>query len=57
MKKMNKSAEGVGSLWTLGELVSLAGDVTPDSETAMMLLRVLLGGRNVQISGNLNSSG
>ena len=57
MKKMKKSAEGVGSSWTLGELVSLAFDVTPDSETAMMLLRVLLGGRNVQISGNLNSSG
>ncbi len=57
MKKMKKSAEGVGSPWTLGELVSLAFDVTPDSETAMNLLRVLLGGRTVQICGNVNSSG
>ena len=57
MKKMNNSAEGVGSLWTLGELVSLAFDVTPDSETAMKLLRVLLGDRAIQLNVNLNSSG
>ena len=57
MKKMKKSAGRVDSAWTVGELVSLAFDVTPDSETAMDLLRVLLGGRTVQINGWLNSSG
>lgn len=57
MKKMKKSADRVDSTWTVGELVSLAFDITPDSETAMDLLRVLLGGRTVQINGWLNSSG
>ena len=57
MKKMTKSADRVDSTWTVGELVSLAFDITPDSETAMDLLRVLLGGRTVQINGWLNSSG
>ncbi len=56
MKKMKKSA-GVESPWTVGELVSLAFDVTPDSETAMKLLRVLLSGRNVQVNGWSNASG
>lgn len=56
MKKMKKSA-GVENAWTVGDLVSLAFDVTSDSETAMNLLRVLLAGRTVQINGRLNSSG
>ena len=57
MKKMKKSAGSVENPWTVGDLVSLAFDVTPDSETAMNLLRVLLGGRTVQVNDWLNSSG
>jgi hypothetical protein len=57
MKKMKRPAVGADNAWTLGDLVSLAFDVTPDSKTAMDLLRVLLGGRDIQINRGLNSSG
>ncbi|MFA6564153.1 MAG: hypothetical protein WCV00_19780 [Verrucomicrobiia bacterium] len=57
MKKMKNSAHGVHGPWTLGELVTLAFDVTPNRATAVKLLGVLLGGRAVQLGGKMNSGG
>ncbi|MBI5818158.1 MAG: hypothetical protein HZA88_04155 [Verrucomicrobia bacterium] len=52
MKKMKKSAHGAGSLWTLGELVTLAYDVTPNRASAVKLLGVLLGGQPIRVRTN-----
>lgn len=57
MKRMKSSAHGVHSPWTLGELVTLAFDVTPNRATAVKLLGVLLGGRAVHLRGKMNSGG
>lgn len=57
MKRMKKPTECGNSSWTLGELVSLAFDVSPDPETALKLLGVMLGGRAIQFSDELKSGG
>lgn len=49
MKKMKNSAHGVSSPWTLGELVTLAFDVTPNRARAVKLLGVLLGGQPIRV--------
>ncbi|MBI5683690.1 MAG: hypothetical protein HZC54_01285 [Verrucomicrobia bacterium] len=48
MKKMKNPADGVSSSWTLGELVTLAFDVTPNRARAVKLLEVLLEGRVIK---------
>ncbi len=48
MKKMKHSEHGGHSPWTLGELVTLAFDVTPNRAKAVKLLGVLLGGRVIK---------
>jgi len=57
MKKMKRSAHGVHSPWTLGELVTLAFDVTPNRSRAVKLLGVLLGEQGFQFGGKMNSGG
>jgi hypothetical protein len=47
MKATKKATHGAGTLWTLGELVILAYDVTPDRKTAVKLLGALLGGQPI----------
>jgi len=55
MKKMKKPAHGDGGLLTLGELVTLAYDITPNRASAVKLLEVLLGGHPIRV--RMNSGG
>lgn len=55
MKKTNEPANSIDSQRTVAELVSQAFDLSPDIETAIQLLEVMLGGRSIQISDDLNS--
>jgi hypothetical protein len=48
MKVMKKETNSTGRLWTLGELVALAYDITPDRKTAVKLLGALLGGQLIR---------
>ncbi|MBI5683763.1 MAG: hypothetical protein HZC54_01655 [Verrucomicrobia bacterium] len=49
MKKMKKSLHGGRSVCTLGELVTLAYDVSPNRATAMKLISTVLGSRGVHL--------
>ncbi|MFZ2640667.1 MAG: hypothetical protein WA117_06735 [Verrucomicrobiia bacterium] len=55
MNKTNEPANSVDNQWTVAELVSQAFELSPDIETAIQLLEVMLGGRSIQISDDLNS--
>ena len=55
MKKMKKSMHGGRGPLTLGELVTLAYDVTSDRATAAKLLSSLLEGRAVHLRRHMNS--
>lgn len=55
MKKMKKPAHGAGGPLTLGELVTLAYDITPNRASAVKLLEVLLGGHPIRV--RMNSGG
>ena len=55
MKKMKKPMHGVRNPMTLGELVTLAYDVTPNRAMAAKLLSMLLEGRVVHLGRHGNS--
>ena len=55
MKKMKRSAQGVRSTFTLGDLVTLAYDVSPNRATAVKLVGLVLGGRGIHFGRHTNS--
>lgn len=55
MRKMRKSVNGIRSPRTLGELVTLAFDVSPNRTAAVKLVGQLIRGRIVHFGSGVNS--
>ena len=55
MRKMRKMANGVRSPRTLGELVTLAFDLSPNRAAAVKLVGQLIRGRIVHFGGSVGS--
>lgn len=51
MKKMQKTAGNAHSPWTLGDLVTLAFDVSPSRTAAVKLVKHLTGDRVAYFAG------
>ena len=49
MKKMKKPLHGVRSVCTLGELVTVAYDISPNRAVAVKLISTVLGSRGVHL--------
>jgi hypothetical protein len=54
MRKTRKVAGGVGGPWTLGELVTLAFDVSSSRSAAVKLVQQWTGGRCIHFANRLH---